>query len=662
MRLSAALLLSGATLGTVAAGGCDLGAPSAAITVSPLEGRAPLEIRLDASGSAAFASDGLRYRFDIDGDGSWDTEPSADPEHSGVIERAGAFQPRVEVTTRDGRVGVAVSADTVRVTAAMADLDADASRDGLVDEDDKADEDVWTDARGGVFLSNWDDDDSDGSRDARDEWMNGSADQLDMAPLIARRSPDLPAGARVHLELSPAEAAARVRVFSARDLLIDLDEGRAELPVQALREGDVELFLEGVGGRSGLWDGRVRVTLTAQDGDDVLGSDSVELRAAPTIFPDNTQAAERLYVMRISSQELGENLPFYDALADGLPAEVPLYAVDQYDYYGDRWLQDNMQTGYQRVPAGDGVHMQLNYLETERMTGYGLEQLIPSELLGGDFGFAYTGGAESSLNYGGNLEVAPPHEAGGERYRFGRVFVGGGDAGTILGAAHADHMNPDQLGYLDAQEVQGPVFELSSEWLAVGHIDEVLLFVPDLQRSERPWRVVIASPSLARRELLRVEGLGAGDAVIFAGRETETTVAGILSDEDLLAYNDAVQARIDSIRERLSDEMELSDADFIEVPVLFEPLYYGGQDFGIALSPGMQNLVVVDDQLFIPDPEGPDVIGKDAWQQAAVEGLAPTGVEVTFVDVFESYHLLMGEAHCGTNVQHAPYAEEWWTP
>ena len=32
--------------------------------------------------------------------------------------------------------------------------------------------------------------------------------------------------------------------------------------------------------------------------------------------------------------------------------------------------------------ASDGVHMQLNYLETERMTGYGLEQLIPTELHG----------------------------------------------------------------------------------------------------------------------------------------------------------------------------------------------------------------------------------------------------------------------------------------
>src|SRR5690606_32440797 len=127
---------------------------------------------------------------------------------------------------------------------------------------------------------------------------NGADDQLDMAPLVARQAPDLPAGARVHIEVSPAEAAARVRLFLGRERLLDIDEGRAELSAQALREGDLELYLEGVGGRSALWDGRVTVTLVSKDGSSVLGSDSVELRAAPTIFPDNTQAPERLYVMR----------------------------------------------------------------------------------------------------------------------------------------------------------------------------------------------------------------------------------------------------------------------------------------------------------------------------------------------------------------------------
>lgn len=548
----------------------------------------------------------------------------------------------------------------------LADLAVDTNRDGVVGRGDERDEDSWSEARGAVFLSNWDDDDADGQQDARDAMVNGAEDARDMARVVVRRSPELPEGAEVALEVSPVEAAARVRLFTAErfDLVLDLDGGRVDLSASALREDDLELLLEGVGGRSLRWDGRVKLTLTVREGDEVLEEDVVELRAAPTIFPDNTQPAERLYVMRITDNRLGENRAFFSALSENLPADVPLYAVDQYDYGGDRWVQDNMQTGYQQVPGEDGPRTQLTYLEAQRDSGWGsgLEELVPYELLGNDLGYAYTGGEETSLNYGGNLEVTPPHEAYGQAFRFGRVFVGGGDAGTILGSPYSDHMNPDQLGYLEAQEVQGPVFELSSEWLAVGHIDEVVLFVPDRSRTARPWRVVIASPTLARAELIRVEAAGGSDAVVFAGREVETTVGDILGDADLLAYNDAVQARIDSIRDRLSDEMELSDEDFIEVPVLYEPLFYGGYDFGVAYNPGMQNLVVVDDQLFVPDPEGPRLDGEDVWRRVASENLAPTGVTVRYVDVFESYHLLMGEAHCGTNVRHTPYAEEWWTP
>ncbi|MFZ9888518.1 MAG: protein-arginine deiminase family protein [Myxococcota bacterium] len=657
MRTSAVLLAASASFGSA----CGLFGPGASLTVSERQGRAPLAVILDASASSG---DALRYRFDFDGDGVWDTAWVEEPVVEGVLERAGDFTPVVEVMDTAGNRAVAASPEAITVTVALIDIDADANRDGTVTTGDKSDEDSWTEARGGVFLSNWDDDDGDGVRDARDQWVNGSDDLVDMAPLLLRHSPDLPAGARVTLEISPSEAAARVRLFldGTRELLLDTEQVTASLAASALREGDILLRLEGVGGRSGNWDGVVRVTATATDGDAVLATDAVELRAAPTIFPDNTQKAEELYVMRISDWNYGPNLPFYNALVAGLPADVPLYTVDQYEYYGDRWVQDNMQPGYQQIPVDGDVKTQLNFLETQRQSGGGLESLVPTELLSVAFGFVFTGGIETSLNYGGNLEVTPPHQANGNEFPFGRIFIGGGAGGTILGSAYEDHMNDEQRGYLEAQEVQGPVIELSSEWLAVGHIDEVLLFIPDTQRTDRPWRVAIASPDLARASLRKVQGLGGGAEKVFAGRETETTVDAILGDEDLLAYNDLVQARIDSIRDRLAAEMELNDDDFVELPVLFEPLYFGGQDFGIAYNPGMQNLVVVDNQLFIPDPEGPTSAGKDAWQQAAVESLAATGLVSTFVDVFESYHLLMGEAHCGTNVRNAPYGEEWWQP
>ena len=219
-----------------------------------------------------------------------------------------------------------------------------------------------------------------------------------------------------------------------------------------------------------------------------------------------------------------------------------------------------------------------------------------------------------------------------------------------------------QTFQLEAQEVQGPVVELSTEWLILGHVDEVLLFVPDLHRPDRPFRVVLASPALARQELLQLEAQGAGDTPLFEGRELETTVAELLADEDLIAYNDGAQARIDEVRDQLAAEMELDDEDFIELPVLYEPRFYDGLDLGRAFSPGMQNVIVAGSTLFVPDPEGPEHLGKDVWQHAATTNLAPLGLAVEYVDVFESYHLLGGEAHCGANVERAPYVAQWWTP
>ena len=120
-------------------------------------------------------------------------------------------------------------------------------------------------------------------------------------------------------------------------------------------------------------------------------------------------------------------------------------------------------------------------------------------------------------------------------------------------------------------------------------------------------------------------------------------------------------AQTDEVREELMAEMELTEEDILEVPVMYEPHYYGGTDYGAALSPGMQNLIVAGSTLFIPDPEGPEVNGKDVWQEAASTALAPTGLQIEYVDVFNSYHLLGGEAHCGSNVQRTPFEAEWWT-
>ena len=351
----------------------------------------------------------------------------------------------------------------------------------------------------------------------------------------------------------------------------------------------------------------------------------------------------------------------FDSGVNGITKK--LYDVDEYDYGWDRWIQDSMQTGYVERPSQNGPLRYDFHLQVKRATGAaGLEALLPTEVLAPNTGFIYPGGDnETSLNYGGNLEIAPPHTSVDGHYPFGRIIVGGGDGGTLEGTTYEDHMALGQRNWLDAQGVQGPSIEVSSEWLAVGHIDEIFLFIPDYRpESTRPWKVIIASPTMAWEGLTDLYSQNYGNAKIFNGRDQQTTVTNILTDAELFYYNQAAQARIDSIRFELQDALGLSDADFIELPVLYEPLWYGGYDFAVAYNPGVQNLIVADNVLFVPDPEGPEIGGVGLWKTQIENKLEPLGLEIHFVDVYESYHVMMGEAHCGSNFQRDGFATSWW--
>jgi protein-arginine deiminase len=163
---------------------------------------------------------------------------------------------------------------------------------------------------------------------------------------------------------------------------------------------------------------------------------------------------------------------------------------------------------------------------------------------------------------------------------------------------------------------------------------------------------------MARDVLLGLRERGLGSSVMFSGRSQSYTVDQVLDAEQFNALNELAQARIDAMQQRLIDTLGLSVDDFRPVPVLYNEV-----DSGLVASfnPGINNLVTVGDRLFVPDPEGPVVDGQDVWQQATLASLADTDLDVIFVDVFQSYHELLGEAHCGTNLERAPYARAWWS-
>ena len=132
-----------------------------------------------------------------------------------------------------------------------------------------------------------------------------------------------------------------------------------------------------------------------------------------------------------------------------------------------------MQTAYYTIPGVDGPQHNQPHLQTNR--GSGLQLFLPNEWLASNRGYVAPTGNRVQLELRGNLEVVPPHASTAGDFPMGRI-VGGGSGGTLEGVEHSDRMTGAQLDFMNAQAVQGPVIEVSSEWLAVGHIDEIFVF------------------------------------------------------------------------------------------------------------------------------------------------------------------------------------------
>ncbi|KAF7207645.1 protein-arginine deiminase type-2 [Nothobranchius furzeri] len=79
-----------------------------------------------------------------------------------------------------------------------------------------------------------------------------------------------------------------------------------------------------------------------------------------------------------------------------------------------------------------------------------------------------------------------------------------------------------------------------------------------------------------------------------------------------------------------------------------------------AYYPDMVNMIVLGKNLGIPKPFGPRVNGRCALEAEMCSLMEALGLKCTFIDDFASYHKMMGEVHCGSNVRRKPFDFKWW--
>uniref|UniRef100_G1R8J5 Protein-arginine deiminase type-2 n=1 Tax=Nomascus leucogenys TaxID=61853 RepID=G1R8J5_NOMLE len=489
--------------------------------------------------------------------------------------------------------------------------------------------------------------------DCRDEKVYSKEDLKDMSQMILRtKGPDrLPAGYEIVLYISMSDSD-KVGVFYVENPFFGQRYihilGRRKLyHVVKYTGGSAELlfFVEGLcfpdEGFSGLVS--IHVSLLEYMAQDIpltpIFTDTVIFRIAPWIMTPNILPPVSVFVCCMKDNYLF--LKEVKNLVEKTNCELKV--CFQYLNRGDRWIQDEIEFGYIEAP-----HKGFPVVLDSPRDG-NLKDFPVKELLGPDFGYVTREPLFESVT---SLD-SPPVTVNGKTYPLGRILIG-----SSFPLSGGRRMTKVVRDFLKAQQVQAPV-ELYSDWLTVGHVDEFMSFVPI--PGTKKFLLLMASTSACYKLFREKQKDGHGEAIMFKGlggmSSKRITINKILSNESLVQENLYFQRCLDWNRDILKKELGLTEQDIIDLPALFK---MDKDHRARAFFPNMVNMIVLDKDLGIPKPFGPQV-EEECCLEMHVRGLLePLGLECTFIDDISAYHKFLGEVHCGTNVRRKPFTFKWW--
>ncbi|XP_054412139.1 protein-arginine deiminase type-2 isoform X2 [Pongo abelii] len=544
-----------------------------------------------------------------------------------------ASSDKVTVNYYDEEGSIPIDQAGLFLTAIEISLDVDADRDGVVEKNNpkKA---SWTwgpEGQGAILLVNCDRETPWlPKEDCRDEKVYSKEDLKDMSQMILRtKGPDrLPAGYEIVLYISMSDSD-KVGVFYVENPFFGQRYihilGRRKLyHVVKYTGGSAELlfFVEGLcfpdEGFSGLVS--IHVSLLEYMAQDIpltpIFTDTVIFRIAPWIMTPNILPPVSVFVCCMKDNYLF--LKEVKNLVEKTNCELKI--CFQYLNRGDRWIQDEIEFGYIEAP-----HKGFPVVLDSPRDG-NLKDFPVKELLGPDFGYVTREPlfeSVTSLDSFGNLEVSPPVTVNGKTYPLGRILIG------------------------------------SSFPLSGGR--RMTKVVRDFLKAQQKFLLLMASTSACYKLFREKQKDGHGEAIMFKGlggmSSKRITINKILSNESLVQENLYFQRCLDWNRDILKKELGLTEQDIIDLPALFK---MDEDHRARAFFPNMVNMIVLDKDLGIPKPFGPQV-EEECCLEMHVRGLLePLGLECTFIDDISAYHKFLGEVHCGTNVRRKPFTFKWW--
>lgn len=626
----------------------------------------------------------------------------AGPAHSApVAGPAGVADLRADVN-RDGRVDVTGGTDTHREDRWAVERGAVYLPN--IDDDTKR---CPVTGPGGRPLS---DAELAACNDGTDKKVNGSADAADLARVRSVPTPDVPASAKGSLKITTGGE--HTRLFLKRADAWVLVTSGTRLTAAELRSG-AEFGVEAtdVVRDSAKWDGRTVVRLTVTAGQ-TSTSDAVTLRVAPLLTHHHLQNTRQVMVSKVQGE--GPDSRLQREFVTALDKEVKKAGITTplitFEKYADRWAQDFVEPAYVSMTGTGGkrhvMRVMLRSAQPDRDAGRELFEKVR----GRDIGVVQvTDRAEPddwSLNSMGNLETVPPYSHGGRSFPAGRI---------IMGERKDSGARPSKVmrTMLKSQGLQDPLL-LDTSWLGVGHVDEFVQFLP--ADTPRGWRIGVADPQAGLRLLRDAKRDGHGATKMFSvpGRADapapKETIDQALASRHLVADNEMAARRIAANLEILKRETGVTDGEIVRVPALYtrdsETFSSDGQEVPVprltrmgagsdlvdslkdngqqkwlagnpaapraaaratvttsAYVPGAVNGVLLGrDRYLAPRQWGPVVNGKDIFTEAVTAVYQKVGMQVSYIDDWYTYHLGMGEVHCGTNTLRDASAAWWRLP
>jgi hypothetical protein len=387
----------------------------------------------------------------------------------------------------------------------------------------------------------------------------------------------------------------------------DLDGTGYELDGVPIEQNQVaHLFLEGLlNGASGCL--KLEVCL---DGNPV-GDDTIRILVAPFVVNSNVEEASHVYLPGDSS---------FSAFKSSVSNAIEQICFQS--EYGNGFIQDYAEIGSSLFQQNGEIQ--------EQPTAWGFFADGFKSELGHDFGwFSHLVGG----GHGGDIEALPAFPG----WPYGRIIVGTKPAAAVSVFS----------SFFGSQEIQcfgSGLIEIPTDWLIVGHVDEIVSVIP----KTNGFFVAVADLTTAIHAL-ELDALDP-DPEISTDAERLLSIYNNPTNQVRVGY---IQSQLNLAVDIIASSLSVPTNEVIRIPVLLKLPQGDSLNYSLVRSerPNSINMVVISCNGRNPLAIVPDPLSPAMRQQIENQLTAPSGnaISVLFVNTSELTSG-GGEAHCASNL------------